>query len=189
MYGSAEFGSFVHDGNWQQGVINTEILYFTKLYNLHGWFIRNFLWNRMTYGLRREPYELFRVNNYEGLRGFNSGKLQGQRKYTLNLESNIFTPISFVGFHLAGIVFTDIAWIAPNDKTSLFHDKPYIAIGGGIRFRNEYMGFGTIQLLVAYYPRLPAGESFNQLKFYENSRNYYNFKDFYYSQPSVAGFQ
>lgn len=187
LYGAAEFGSFVHQGNWQQGVINTELLYFTRLYKLNGWYIRNFFWNRMTYGLRREPWEFFRINNYEGLRGFKSGTLQGQRKFTVNLESNIFTPISFVGFRLAGIVFADMGWIS-DDETPLFKGKPYQAIGGGIRFRNEFMGFGTIQLLVAYYPRIPPGDSFNQLKFYENSRQFYNFKDFYYSQPGTAAF-
>lgn len=188
LYGSAEFGSFINKGNWQQGVINTELLYFTKLYKINGWYIRNFVWNRMTYGLRRDPGELFRINNYEGLRGFKSGTLHGQRKFTINLENNIFTPISFVGFRLATVLFADFGWIT-DDETSLFKAKPYQAFGGGIRFRNEFMGFGTIQLLVAYYPRIPEGDNFNHLRFYENSRQFISFKDFYYSQPRVAPFQ
>ena len=189
LYGSAEFGSFVNEGNWQQGVINTELLYFTKLYKLNGWYIRNFFWYRMTYGLRREPWENFRINNYEGLRGFKSGTLQGQRKMTINLESNIFTPISFVGFRLATLVFADMGWIAPNDETNLFKGKPYFGIGTGIRFRNEFMSFGTIQVLMVYYPRIPEGDNFSHFRIYENSRQYYNFKDFYYSQPGTANFQ
>src|SRR5690606_9367281 len=84
LYASAEYGTYFQDGKSTQGVINTNILYFTKLYNLNGWLIRNFAWNRMTYGLNREPGEILRVNNYEGLRGFNSGNLVGQNRFTLN---------------------------------------------------------------------------------------------------------
>ncbi|KAA9340844.1 hypothetical protein F0P94_05290 [Adhaeribacter soli] len=189
LYGSAEFGSFINQGNWEQGVVNTEVLYFTRLYNLNGWLIRNFFWNRMTYGLRRDPGEFVQINNYEGIRGFRPGSLRGQSKFTINLESNLFTPISFIGFKLAGILFTDIGWIAPPGKESPFSQKPYYGIGAGIRFRNEYIGLGNIQLLIAYYPRIPAEESFNNLRLYESSRRYYEFQDFYYSQPTVAPFR
>ncbi|HSI91587.1 MAG TPA: hypothetical protein VK927_10755 [Adhaeribacter sp.] len=189
LYGGAEFGSFVHNGNWQQGVINTEVLYFTKLYDLNGWLLRNFVWNRMTYGLRRDPFEILNINNQEGIRGFRSGNLYGQNKFVVNLESNLFTPISFVGFRLAGIVFADFGWISKTDNISPFKEKPYQGYGVGIRFRNEYMSFSTIQLLLAYYPRIPEGDGFNNFKFYESSRRYYEFQDFYYSQPGVAGYR
>ncbi|MBK0401927.1 hypothetical protein I5M27_02955 [Adhaeribacter sp. BT258] len=189
LYASGEFGTFYQEGKRAQGVINTNILYFTKLYNLNGWLLRNFVWNRMTYGLNRDPGEVLRVNNYEGLRGFSSGTLVGQNRFTLNLESNLFTPISFVGFRLAGVVFADFAWLSRTDDVSPFKDKPYQAFGVGIRFRNEYMGFNTIQLLLAYYPRIPEGDSFNNIKFYENSRRFYDFQDFYYSQPTISPYQ
>lgn len=189
LFGAAEFGSYLNKGRWEQGVVNTEILYFTRLYNLNGWYIRNFLWNRMTYGLRRESYEYVQINNYDGIRGFSSGSLSGQSKFTVNLESNLFTPISFIGFKLATLVFADIGWISRPSESALFKEKPYFGIGTGIRFRNEYIGLGNIQVLVAYYPRIPAGESFNNLKIYENSRRYYEFEDFYYSQPGVAPYR
>ena len=189
LYGGAEFGSFIHKGKWMQGVINVDALYFTKLYNLNGWLIRNYIWNRLTYGFNREPYEYLTINNVDGIRGFRSGTLTGQSKYSLNIESNVFTPISFVGFNLAAIAFADISWLSSVDNKSPFKSKPYQGFGIGIRFRNEYMAFSTIQLIMAYYPRIPPGESFNHLKFYESSRRYYDFQNFNYAQPATAEYK
>jgi hypothetical protein len=67
-------------------------------------------------------------------------------------ELVVFTPWSILGFHLAPILFADIAWLAPIDKT-LFYDKPYIGLGSGIRTRNENLVFGTIEVKFFYYPR------------------------------------
>lgn len=189
LYGGAEFGSFINKGHWQEGAINTEILYFTKLYNLNGWLLRNFIWNRATYGIGRGEFDRININNLEGLRGFRSGSLFGQNRFTLNLESNIFTPLSFIGFQIAGVLFADLAWLSPKDKISPFKEQPYQAYGIGFRFRNEYMAFNTIQVLFAYYPRIPPTDNFSHTRFYENSRRYYEFQDFYYSKPSVIPYE
>jgi len=189
LYAGAEFGSFLHKGKWEQGVLTADVLYFTRLYNINGWLIRNFLWNRSTFGLNRYPGELVNINNYDGLRGFSSSSLLGQNKFTINLESVVFTPVSFVGFHLAGVVFADVGWLSPTDKISPFREKPYEAIGVGLRFRNEYLSFGTIQILAAFYPKIPAGETFQKYRFYESSRPFYDFQDFFYAQPSTAPYR
>ncbi len=189
IYGGLAYGSFLHKGDWDQGAIAAELLYFTKLYNVHGWLIRNFIWNRMTYGLHRYPNEFVNINNLEGIRGFRPDSLQGQNKFVLNLECNVFTPLSFIGFKIAFVAFADIAWLSPTYKVWPFQEIPFQGYGIGLRIRNEYLAFNTIQLLLAYYPRVPEGQSTSNYRFYENSRPYYQFRDFYYSQPAVIPYR
>ncbi|MDX5345625.1 MAG: hypothetical protein LPK19_00115 [Hymenobacteraceae bacterium] len=188
LYMNIGYGSFVNNGNWQQGLLKSEALYFTRLYKLGNWRWRQFIWNRLTYGVNRAPGDVLRINKEEGLRGFRSGTLTGDRRFVINYESNLFTPISFLGFRVAGVVFADIAWLAEPGK-KMFADAPYQGYGIGFRLRNEYMTFSTVQFLLGYYPRLPHNEDLNNLKIFNASRPFYNFSDLNLSRPGVVEFR
>jgi hypothetical protein len=64
----------------------------------------------------------------------------------------LFTPWVLLGFHIAPLAFVDVAFIAPKGNT-VFYDKPFMGLGGGLRTRNENFVFGTIELKCYYYPR------------------------------------
>lgn len=189
LYGNVSWGSFLNDGNWEQGLLQVQSLYFTRLYENGNWKLRHYLQTRATFGMNRNPEELLTINKNDGLRGFNSELLRGSKRITLNYEANLYTPFSFLGFKLATVAFADAAWLSSGNKTSPFKNKPYTGFGLGFRFRNEYLSFSTIQILFSFYPRLPANEDIRSFKVYEASRPYYEFTDFRFERPGVAEFR
>jgi hypothetical protein len=189
LYASGEVSAFRRAQRWEQGLLTLEGQYFTPRTYLGTWQWRQFFWLRASLGYRRDTLELLTINKDDGLRGFSSGLLRGQRRVVFNYESSLFTPLSFLGFRVAGIVFADAAWIAPTDHTSPFKSAPYTGVGIGLRLRNDYIAFRTIQLLLGYYPRRPPGEDLQQLRIYEASRPYVQFRDFGFTQPTTSDFR
>jgi hypothetical protein len=53
---------------------------------------------------------------------------------------------------MAPFVFGELAMLGDQNK-SIFYDKPYLGLGGGIRTRNENLVFGTIELRFVFFPR------------------------------------
>ncbi|MFD3000019.1 hypothetical protein ACFS7Z_06580 [Pontibacter toksunensis] len=188
LYGKASYGSFMREGKWEQGVLQLESLYFTKLAEWGNWKLRHFFWGRSTWGINRNPEELLSINDESGLRGFRSTLLRGSRRVSLNYEANLYTPFSLFGFKLATVAFADLAWLSAGNKSSPFKGVPYQGYGIGFRFRNEYLSFSTIQLTLSYYPQLPVNEQINAFRIFNTSRPYYDFHDFQFTRPGVADF-
>lgn len=92
------------------------------------------------------------INNEFGLRYFVADSLWGTKRFHVNTETLVFTPISLIGFRFAPFGFGEMAMIS-SDSKSIFADKPYFGFGGGIRTRNENLVFGTIELRLVYFPR------------------------------------
>ena len=184
IFGEAEAGSFNDGKRWEQAVFSGELLYFTRLYSFNRWGVRQFLNNRFTYGYQRRPSELLDINKANGIRGFSSGTLRGTRRFVTNIETNVFTPASFFGFRMAMVAFADLAWIGYG-RGLLFDSAPFQAYGLGLRFRNEYLIFPTIQLLAAIYPNPPSEEA-AQFRFLHSQRPFYEFNDFRFTRPFVA---
>jgi hypothetical protein len=192
LYLSGEYGSFVRqrDRDWQQGLLSTQVLFFTRLYNTGNYQWRHFLWNRMDLGFDRRPGEqLLSIEGERGLRGFRTdGTLRGTSRFVVNYEATMYTPVSFLGFRLAGVAFADVAWLATTPgRESPFIDKPFTGIGLGLRFRNEYTALRTIQILFGFYPRGQLTN--NGYRIFESSGAYYDFSDFNFTRPGVAPYQ
>jgi hypothetical protein len=189
LYGRAGYGSFIRNGQWEQGLLELESLYFTRLYERGNWKLRHFINAQGTIGINRNPEELLSINNEQGLRGFRSDLLRGNRRVVLNYEANLYTPFSLFGFRLATLAFADIGWLSYGNKSSPFQSTPYKGFGVGFRFRNEYLSFSTIQVLIGYYPKIPNNEDFSNFRIYESSRPFYDFADFRFTRPGVAEFR
>lgn len=189
LFGSISYGSFLSNGNWEQGVLDVQSFYFTRLYERNEWKLRHFILGRATYGINRNPEDLLSIDNELGLRGFRSDQLRGQKRMAFSYEANMYTPFSLFGFRVAALAFADVAWLSTGNKSSPFKTKPYSGFGIGFRFLNEYLTFSTIQILFSYYPKLPLNEDRSNYKIYESSRAFYDFTDFTFSRPGVAEFR
>ncbi|WP_426490432.1 hypothetical protein [Hymenobacter sp. 102] len=193
LYLNGEFGSFIRGrgNNWQQGLLNAELLYFTRLYHTGNYQWRHFLWQRNSIGLNRRPGEQpLTINGEWGLRGFQpAGLLTGSSRVTLNYEATMFTPVSFLGFRMAALAFADVAWLNARtlNRTLPFAEAPYTGFGLGLRFRNEYAALRTFQITFGFYPR--GMTSPNGIRIFENSRAYYDFSDFSFGQPGIVRYQ
>ena len=189
LYGSLNYGTFLRNNQREQGVVELHSLYFTKLYEWGNWKLRHYAQGRATYGINRYPEELLTINNEDGLRGFRSDVLRGTRRVSLNYEANLYTPLSLFGFRLAAVAFADMAWLSMGNKSSPFKEAPYRGYGIGVRLRNEYLAFSTIQFLIGYYPKQPLNEALRSIKTLGSSRSYYDFTDFQFLNPGVADFR
>ena len=198
LYASAELGAFqrtggAESGGWEQGLLSAETLYFTRLLHRGNYQFRHSLASHTLLGINRLDAErLFSgISGEQGLRGFHpAGTLLPTSRFVLNYETTMFTPLSFLGFRLAGVAFADAAWVtdrvgggSPFGRSSV----PYTGFGLGLRFRNEFTALRTFQILVGFYPRgllTPNG-----LRLFESSREAYQFSDFSFGQPGVAAYQ
>ena len=189
LYAAAEISAFRWQQRWEQGLLSLEGQYFTPRAFLGTWQWRQLFWARATLGYRRVGTDLLTINQQDGLRGFRSGELRGQRRVVFNYETTLYTPLSFLGLRVAGVFFSDIAWLSPTDNSSPLSAKPYPGIGLGLRLRNDYIAFRTIQLLIGYYPRRPPGEDLRQLRLYESARPFVPFRDFGFTQPTTSVFR
>jgi hypothetical protein len=129
------------------------------------------------------------ISNERGLRGFTPAKpIVATSRFTLNYETTMFTPLSLLGFRLAGIAFADAAWISDKPRGgSPFGGAPYTGFGLGLRFRNEFTAVRTFQLLLGYYPR--GLNAANGVRMFETARETVTFTDFGLGQPGTGLYQ
>lgn len=186
LFVSGEYGRFLRQGRWLEGAFNSEVLAFTRLYHTGNWQWRHFFWQRSILGLGRAVTDRqLSIAGDRGLRGFSDdGVLRGSSRFVLNYEANVFTPVSFLGFRVAGIAWADVAWLSTNGRPSPFQDKPYTGFGLGVRLRNEYLAVNTIQILFGFYPQgIDDGKG---TRLYQTTRSIYRFNDFSFGQPSIV---
>lgn len=187
LYGGFQIGAFKYNDNFINGTTVLEFLYFSKLLPIGHWQWRHYLGSR--YSHSHDPVaqqEILDLNNENGLRGFNDNFLRGNKKLTLNYETNYFVPLKFLGFKLAFITFADFALLSPTNN-SLLNSKLYSGYGIGLRIRNEHLIFPTFQLMIGYYPNVPqpGGERINVFK---QTSMFYHFNQFQFSRPSPVTF-
>ena len=193
LYGAVDLGSFQllnTARKWQQGLLATELTSFTRLYHVGNWQYRHFFSSRATVGFHRLPGEQLQgITNERGLRGFTPTQpIYATSRFVLNYETTLFTPLSLLGFRLAGVAFADAAWVSDKPRGGTpFTDAPYTGFGLGLRFRNEFTALRTFQLLLGYYPRgINAG---NGVRMFESPRETVTFTDFGLGQPGTGLYQ
>ena len=193
LYGAVDLGAYqrLDQGRaWEQGVLSTEFTSFTRLYHIGNWQYRHFLSSRATIGLNRRPGDLLQgITNDRGLRGFSpASPIQATSRFVLNYETTLFTPLSLLGFRLAGVAFADAAWVSqrPGGGTP-FGGAPYTGFGLGLRFRNEFTALRTFQLLFGYYPR--GINAANGIRLFESPRETVTFTDFGLGSPGTVNYQ
>ena len=193
LYGALDLGSFQRlDATraWEQGLLSTELTSFTRLYHFGNWQYRHFLSSRATIGFNRRPGELLQgITNERGLRGFSPGQpIVATSRFVLNYETTLFTPLSLLGFRLAGVAFADAAWVGDQPRGGTpFANTPYTGFGLGLRFRNEFTALRTFQLLVGYYPR--GLNAANGVRLFESARETVTFTDFGLGAPGTGQYQ
>jgi hypothetical protein len=193
LYSSVELGVYQrldHTRTWEQGLLSTELTAFTRLYHRGNWQYRHFLSSRGTIGLDRRPGEvLLGISDDRGIRGFAPDPaIRATSRFTMKYETVLFTPLSLVGFRLAGVLFADAAWVTQRQGGgSPFHEAPYTGFGVGLRLRNEFTAFRTFQLLLGFYPKGQLTP--NGLRMFETAREAVQFSDFGLGAPGVGVYQ
>ena len=193
FYGAVDLGAYQRldqSRGWEQGLLSTEFTSFTRLYHVGNWQYRHFLSSRAVVGFRRRPGEFLQgITNERGLRGFSpAAPVLATSRFVVNYETTLFTPLSLLGFRLAGIAFADAAWVSERPGGgSPFGNAPYTGFGLGLRLRNEYTALRTFQFLVGYYPR--GLNAANGVRLFETARETVTFTDFGLGTPGTGLYQ
>lgn len=175
-------GSFIGAGQlFQQGNIAVEAQYFTRLYRMGNYYIRQFIGLSSNYGIHRFDEESIIAK--ETLPGISSQYLRPfQSKTALRFEPYLFTPWHPMKFRFILSAHADIA--AVREQTSAWNSPVILTgIGIGVTVRNEFLVIQNLAIRITYFPTSELyGEHFGGGA---NTANPARYKPFNITQPEV----
>ncbi|WP_082923177.1 hypothetical protein [Flavobacterium succinicans] len=149
---NAEWGSFFQHSKTVQSAFSFQANYFTKLYEIGDWKIRQFLKQQVVFGNHRlaATGDRLTLNGEYGIPGFNNA-LYGTKKMVFSAQTQSYSPWNLWGFRLNPF-FNYTLGIIGNDKKTKLKNQTYSSIGLGLIINNDYLVFSSFQLSFAYYP-------------------------------------
>lgn len=156
-------GGYQYEDELQDVTVQASANLFSRLMILKGLKIRQSLGASYANIINRNFEPFLRIDNDFGIERFRSDSAIGTQRLGLSFETVVYIRPTLLGFHFAPFAFADMAMIAPQ-HTVLTHQKPYFGIGGGVRTRNENLIFGTVELRMYYFPRIPQEEDFSKFR-------------------------
>ncbi len=85
-------------------------------------------------------------------------EFRGFQRINADLEFILYTPWRWIGFYFTPYFIAEAGFIGSPER-SVFKNRLISAFGLGIRLRNEFLVFSSIQLRFLYYPYTPSGEA------------------------------
>ncbi|HRO43672.1 MAG TPA: hypothetical protein PL009_12615 [Flavipsychrobacter sp.] len=149
---SFKTGGFLHNGKFQDASTLASVNFFTRIFNLKKWKLREYAKFSYTQLNDRITYEPLRINNNYGLNEFRTDSINGNRRISIYSETILYLHRKLFGFRFAPFVFGDFSLIS-FEQQDFDKSDGYVAIGAGLRTRNENLVFGTIELKALYFPR------------------------------------
>ena len=183
-----EAGTFFHQSKTYQTAFSLESNYFTKLYTMGRWKVRQFINPKFVLGINRENVigDQLNVNEQNGLAGFNTA-LYGTSKALLSLQTQTYSPYSVWGFRLNPFFNYTVAVLGSSNK-AMFDSKPYHKITLGLLISNDYLVFSNFQLSISYYPSIPYdGDNVFKTNTFETTD--YGLQSFELAKPRVVDYR
>ncbi|WP_340110637.1 hypothetical protein [Maribellus mangrovi] len=186
LFLSADIGGYFNKGNFEQGQINGEMEFITKLITAGRKQVRSFINLSYTLGIERYELEYLTLGRFDHIRGFSSREAVGQQRFSAKFEHVVFLPRQFYKFNMALFGFADLGIIGESNKL-IFTQDYYSGLGVGIRLHNENLVFETFRLRLAFYPFHPKDVSFVGFVLDEQSKR--RFMSFDPVQPVPKNFE
>jgi hypothetical protein len=186
IYLSAGIGGYLKDKRFEEGLIQANMDFISKLANAGRKRVRTFVDASYTLGIRRYEIENLTLGKNDLVRGFSSKTAVGKQRLNLKLEHVVFMPNQFYKFNMAFFGFADMGIIGSNNSI-IFNQNYYGGIGFGLRLHNENLVFETFRLRFAFYPFHPKDMSFIGLIMDEQSKQ--DFESFEPSAPQPLIFE
>ena len=159
LSGSLHGGGFIYEDRMEQAAIQLESQYISRLFDVSGLKVRQFLGLNYTRGFNRFPEESLGFDRLRDIRGFLDGEMYGNQKMVFKAETVGFTDVYYYGFRLAFYGFLDIGFLGPENRFIL-NNPVNSGFGLGLRLRNENFVFNTFQIRLGFYPSLSGGRQF-----------------------------
>lgn len=136
----------------------------------------------------RQRYEpLLRLDNNFGIERFRSDSAIGTQRLGLAFETVVYIPPTLFGFNFAPFAFADMSMVSAKDAV-LIRQKPYFGVGGGVRTRNENLIFGTIELRMYYFPRVPPEETLSKFRITVSTNLRVKYSSVFVKAPSLISY-
>lgn len=185
---NTEWGTFFKESKTVQTAFTFQANYFTKLYEIGDWKIRQFLKQRVVIGNNRiaSTGDRITLNNEYGIPGFNNA-LYGTKKMVFSAQTLSYSPWNLWGFRLNPF-FNYTIGVIGNDKKSNLKNQTYSSIGLGFIINNDYLVFSSFQLSFVYYPTIfgPEDKSFRTNAFETSD---FGLLDFELNKPRTVIYQ
>lgn len=181
-----EYGTFFYNSRGEEGTLTGGINYFTKIFSIGKWKIRQFAKSQFTIGLNRSPNDNLSINN--DIRAFNSSGLSGNsQKLVLTLQTQSYAPWNIIGFRF-GPYFVSSFGMLGTDASGFSRSRIYSQYGIGLLIRNEYLVYHSLQISVAFYPTIP-GYGNDIFKVNPVKTTDFGFRDFDIGRPTTVAYQ
>jgi hypothetical protein len=164
LYASAGFATYLNKGHTEQGLLSVKMNYFSNLSRMGKYKIRNFVYVDYTRGFDRYTDESLIFINDNGFSGFRNDSVCGAQRFSVSVESVVFSPVNLYGFRFAFFGFADFSILSGTNQI-LENGYSLSSIGLGIRIRNDNLLFNTFQIRLGFYPNLPADSKISHLTY------------------------
>jgi hypothetical protein len=182
-----EYGTFINSSIATQGVLTASMNYFSGLFSIGNWKIRQFVKPEVTIGINRASYDRLTLNDGYGLNGFNSNVLSGTNRFVLVLQTQSYAPWNMLGFRFGPYINLSLGMLG-TEQSGFSHSRVYPQIGAGVLVRNDYLVIKYFQFSFAYYPSIP-GVGNNELKGNPFRTTDFGFQDFILGKPEIVNFR
>lgn len=178
-------GTFWEAGKSQDATYRAELRYFTDLFRMGRWYLRQFVSLSGASITRQLPTERLDING-DVLYGFRSAQVSGTHRELLKLETVAYAPWKVLGFRFAPVLLAGFATIG-DQADPLLSGRIHSAFGLGILVRNENLLVKTFEVSLSFYPYVPEEDGWVL-----DAGRYMNFSarlaDFAFTQPAVVGY-
>lgn len=183
-----EAGTFIQDSKTYQTAFSMETNYFTKLYSIGSWKLRQFINPKVVIGANRDRIigDQLNINEQNGLAGFNSA-IYGTNKMLLSLQTQTYAPHALWGFRMNPF-FNYTAAVLGSPNNAMGKNKVYQKITLGLLISNDYLVFSSFQLSISYYPTIPyQGDNVFKTNTFETTD--FGLQNFELAKPRVVEYQ
>ncbi len=154
FYSYVALGGYLTAEETEQGIFAIRMNYFSNLVSAGRNKIRNFVTADYSRGFGRYSDEYLRFIPENGFTGFRNDSIRGTQRFSISLESVLFSPSNLLGFRFAYYGFADLGYLADYNE-DLSDGFILSAIGIGVRVRNDNLLFNTLQIRIAFFPNKP----------------------------------
>lgn len=148
-------GAHMNKRQAEQGVFKINLRYASPVFHMFSHPLRLIFSAQHTQAIRRSDQDSLVLKNSEGVPGLRTDILKGTIKTSGMVQAVMYLPGKWIGFSFTPYCFFNTGIIGSNDK-KYFKNRPINGIGLGVRMRNEYLIFNSIQIRLVYYPYTPS---------------------------------
>lgn len=181
-----EGGSLFINGKNKQTTIRGESNYFSNLFMIGNWHLRQFFKTSFVVGLNRtsHPNDRVSINGIYGIDDFRSNVYDGTRKLILTSQTQTYSPFDWFGFRFNPFFVVDVGLIGRENKP-FFQTEIYPKLALGFYISNDYLVFQNFQFSLCFFPKMP-GVGSNIFKITNTQNDDFRLQNFGYKPPNMV---